>query len=49
MKTTKITLLNFEIDKLTNSILNTLTGETFDTEVVKMSRNELIIRGKGMI
>lgn len=26
-------LLNVEIDKLTNSIENTLTGEVFDTEI----------------
>ncbi|MVM30779.1 hypothetical protein GO755_12125 [Spirosoma sp. HMF4905] len=28
--------LSFEIDKLTNSIENTLTGEVFDTEIVKL-------------
>jgi len=33
----KTNLLDFEIDKLTNSIENTLTGETFDTEVAKIS------------
>ena len=30
-------LLDFEIDKLTNSIENTLTGEVFDTEIEKIS------------
>lgn len=30
-------LLDFEIDKLTNSIENTLTGEVFDTEVEKIT------------
>ena len=28
--------LNFLIDKLTNSIENTLTGEVFDTEIVRL-------------
>ena len=28
--------LNFIIDKLTNSIENTLTGEVFDTEIVRL-------------
>lgn len=30
-------LLDFEIDKLTNSIENTLTGEVFETEIVKLT------------
>ena len=29
--------LNFIIDKLTNSIENTLTGEVFDTEIARMT------------
>lgn len=29
--------LDFEIDKLTNSIENTLTGEVFDTEIVRLT------------
>ena len=29
--------LDFEIDKLTNSIENTLTGEIFDTEITRLS------------
>ena len=29
--------LDFIIDKLTNSIENTLTGEVFDTEIVKLA------------
>jgi hypothetical protein len=33
----KRNLLDFEIDKLTNSIENTLTGEVFDTEVEKIT------------
>ena len=36
----KIKLLDFEIDKLTNSIENTLTGEAFDTEVTKITFQE---------
>jgi hypothetical protein len=28
--------LNFEIDKLTNSIENAITGEVFDTEIVRL-------------
>jgi hypothetical protein len=44
MKKTKIIPLDFEVDRLTNSIVNTLTGETLDTEVVKMSKNEFIIQ-----
>ncbi len=30
-------LLDFEIDKLTNSIENSLTGEVFNTEIVKIT------------
>ena len=33
-------LLYFEIDKLTNSIENTLTSEVFETEIVKITTNE---------
>jgi hypothetical protein len=33
-------LLDFEIDKLTNSIENTLTGEIFETEIVKITSKE---------
>jgi hypothetical protein len=37
-------LLDFEIDKLTNSIENTLTGEVFETEIVKItSRKQKLI------
>jgi hypothetical protein len=28
--------LDFEVDKLTNSIENILTGEVFDTEIVRL-------------
>lgn len=30
--------LDFEIDKLTNSIENISTGEVFDTEIVKLTQ-----------
>jgi len=33
--------LDFEIDKLTNSIENTLTGESFDTEVLPLAKGDL--------
>ena len=33
-------MLDFEIDKLTNSIENTLTGEVFDTEIDKITWRE---------
>lgn len=41
MKTTKNTPLDFEIDKLTNSIENALTGEVFNTEIVRLSIKNL--------
>ena len=41
MKTVKITPLDFEIDKLTNSIENVSTGEVFDTEIVRLSIKHL--------
>ena len=41
MKTTKNKPLDFEIDKLTNSIENTSTGEVFDTLVVRLTSKDL--------
>jgi hypothetical protein len=41
MKISKNTPLEFEIDKLTNSIENTSTGEVFDTAVVRLSEKDL--------
>ena len=42
---TKLNLLDFVIDKLTNSIENTLTGEIFDTEVAKITlRDKRLIK-----
>ena len=37
MKKSRIRPLDFVIDKLTNSIENTSTGEVFDTEVVRLT------------
>jgi hypothetical protein len=37
MKNSRIQPLDFEIDKLTNSIENTITGEVFETEVVQLT------------
>jgi hypothetical protein len=41
MKTTKNPPLDFEIDKLTNSIENVSTGEVFDTVVVLLESRDL--------
>jgi hypothetical protein len=41
MKLAKKTPLDFEIDKLTNSIENTSTGEVFDTVVVQLTLKDL--------
>jgi hypothetical protein len=41
MKIAKKTPLDFEIDKLTNSIENTSTGELFDTVVVRLTLKDL--------
>jgi hypothetical protein len=41
MKSAKKTPLDFVIDKLTNSIGNTSTGEVFDTVVVQMTLKDL--------
>ena len=43
MKTLITAPLEFEIDKLTNSIENASTGEVFDTEVVRLSVKDLKI------
>ena len=40
MKPIKIIEADFEIDKLTNSVENTLTGEVFDTEVKRLYLHE---------
>jgi hypothetical protein len=41
MKKSKLRPLDFVIDKLTNSIENTSTGEVFDTEVVRLTVKDL--------
>jgi len=41
MKTTQNPPLDFEIDKLTNSIENASTGEFFDTVVVRLTSRDL--------
>lgn len=33
-------LANFEVDKLTNSIENSLTGEVFDTEITRLTEKD---------
>lgn len=43
MKISKKTPLDFEIDKLSNSIENTSTGEVFDTVVVQLTVKDLSI------
>lgn len=41
MKKRHIRHLDLEIDKLTNSIENSLTGEVFDTEITRLSKIDL--------
>ena len=41
MKKQKELGLDFEIDKLTNSIENTQTGEVFDTEIVRLTNKDV--------
>lgn len=33
--------LDFEIDKLTNSIENTFTGDSFQTDIIRLSKSDL--------
>ena len=33
--------INIEIDKLTNSIVNAVTGEVFETEFERVTKNEI--------
>lgn len=40
MKKDKKTSLDFEVDKLSNSIENVLTGEVFDTQVVRLNSKD---------
>ncbi len=41
MKKRQIIHLDFEIDKLTNSIVNTFTGDSFETEVTRLTKADL--------
>jgi hypothetical protein len=43
--------LDFEIDKLTDSILNTISGDSFQTEVSLLSKSDLktITKSKGWL
>ncbi|WP_421829708.1 hypothetical protein [Larkinella sp.] len=41
MKKQRRSGLDFEIDRLTNSIENTLTGEVFDTEISRLTDKEI--------
>ncbi len=41
MKKRKKAGLDFEIDKLTNSIENAITGEVFDTEIVRLTEIDI--------
>ena len=41
MKKTKKHLLDFEVDKLTNSIENVVTGDSFPTDVLPLTRADL--------
>ena len=41
MKKTSLNPLDFVIDKLTNSIENTSTGEVFDTEIVRLTIKDI--------
>jgi len=41
MKKSSLRPLDFVVDKLTNSIENTSTGEVFDTEIVKLTKVDL--------
>ena len=41
MKRSRLKPLDFVIDKLTNSIENTSTGEVFDTEIVRLTIKDI--------
>jgi hypothetical protein len=41
VKKTKNHLLDFEVDKLTNSIENVVTGDSFETDVLRLTRADL--------
>ena len=37
----KIRLVDIEIDRLTNSIENKITGDSFDTQVIQLEKSDL--------
>jgi hypothetical protein len=41
VKRTRKTALDFEVDKLTNSIQNTISGDSFATEVSRLTKSDL--------
>ena len=41
MENKVITYLDFEIDKLTNSIENAISGEVFSTSIISLKLNEV--------
>jgi hypothetical protein len=41
MKRAKINYLDIEIDKLTRSVENAVTGDSFATEVLNFTKNEV--------
>ncbi|MEI9956709.1 MAG: hypothetical protein WDM90_10510 [Ferruginibacter sp.] len=41
MQKKKINYLDFEIDKLTNSIQNTISGDSFPTDVSHLTKEDL--------
>ncbi len=41
MKKRKINYLDFEVDKLTNSIRNTISGDSFPTDVSRVTKDDL--------
>ena len=42
LKKRRRTPLDFEVDRLTNSIVNTLTGETFETDVLPLTKDDVL-------
>lgn len=42
MKQRKLTGLDFIVDRLTNSIVNTISGDSFPTEVLRFTKNDLL-------
>jgi hypothetical protein len=49
MEDSKKTEQGFIIDRLTNSILNTISGDSFQTEVIRLGKSDLkhITKNKG--